>query len=172
MGKEHKKESLLMRLKIIENKNKKQLNEIEYQIKKQLDMIDSNREKQFKTIKETRQASKTCCTKKWLLLEKIEKEEKELGEIIKILLKKESISLKKLPLMKVWKATRFFLKKTGDPIINSFNFLKKFGTLYDLLINFLNKRIITFIAVKEQEEKKGKVNELKFRLVRQKYYKH
>ena len=76
LGKEHKKESLLMRLKIIENKNKKQLNEIEYQIKKQLDMIDSNREKQFKTIKETRQASKTCCTKKRLLLEKIEKEEK------------------------------------------------------------------------------------------------
>ena len=29
----------------------------------------------------------------------------------------------------------FFLKKAGNPIIGNFNFLKRFGTLYTLLID-------------------------------------
>ena len=40
--------------------------------------------------------------------------------------------------------------KTGDPIINNFDFLKRFGTLYDLLIDLLNEKVNTL------EEKKNK----------------
>ena len=40
--------------------------------------------------------------------------------------------------------------KTGDPIIKNFDFLKRFGTLYDILLDLLNEKISTIKAVKEQ----------------------
>ena len=38
--------------------------------------------------------------------------------------------------------------KTGDRIIKSFNFLQRFGTLYDLLISLLNEEI----SIKEAKQ--------------------
>ena len=52
----------------------------------------------------------------------------------------------------------FFI--TGDPIIKNFDFLKRFGTLYDMLLDLLNKKISTIKAVKEQLDEK-KIEELK-----------
>ena len=45
-----------------------------------------------------------------------------------------------------------FFFKTGDPIIKNFDFLKRFGTLHELLIDLLNEKVKTFRATKEQEE--------------------
>ena len=42
-----------------------------------------------------------------------------------------------------------FLKKTGNPIIDNFNFFKRFGTLYNLLIDLLNEDISTKKAAEE-----------------------
>ena len=51
--------------------------------------------------------------------------------------------------------------KTGDSIISNFDFLKRFGTLYDLLLVLLNEKISTLEAPKEQEEMINKIDELK-----------
>ena len=32
--------------------------------------------------------------------------------------------------------------KAGNPIINNYHFLKRFGTLYDFLIDLLNERLL------------------------------
>ena len=53
------------------------------------------------------------------------------------------------------------LFKTGNPSINSYDFLKRFGTFYDLLIDLLNEKINIFQEVKEQKEKISKIDELK-----------
>ena len=50
--------------------------------------------------------------------------------------------------------------KTGNPKINNFDFLKRFGTLYDLLISSFNEEISTFKAAKEQNEMIKKINKL------------
>ena len=42
--------------------------------------------------------------------------------------------------------------KTGNPIIKNFDFLKRFGTLYNLLFDLLNEEISTIKAAKEQNE--------------------
>ena len=46
--------------------------------------------------------------------------------------------------------------KIGDPFINNFDFLKSFGTLYDLWIDLLNEKLR-----KEQNEMTEKIEELK-----------
>ena len=42
--------------------------------------------------------------------------------------------------------------KSEDPIIGSHDFLKRFGTLYDLLIDLLSEKIDITKAAKEQNE--------------------
>ena len=51
--------------------------------------------------------------------------------------------------------------KTGNPIIKIFDFLKRFGTLFDLFTNLLDKKINTFRAAEEQKEMINKLEELK-----------
>ena len=51
--------------------------------------------------------------------------------------------------------------KVGDAIIQNFDFLKRFGTLHDLLIDLLNEEIGTYKAVKEQNEIITKIEGLK-----------
>ena len=50
--------------------------------------------------------------------------------------------------------------KAGDLSIKNFDFLKRFGTLYDLLIDLLSEKISTLVAKKKQEEMKEKIDEL------------
>ena len=50
--------------------------------------------------------------------------------------------------------------KTGNPIIDNYDFLKRLGTLYDLLIDLLNEKIGIIKAEKEQNEMTKKINEL------------
>ena len=42
--------------------------------------------------------------------------------------------------------------KTGNPVINNFDFLKRFGTLYDLLLDLLKEEIDTDKALREKNE--------------------
>ena len=51
--------------------------------------------------------------------------------------------------------------KAGNPNINNFDFLKQFGTLYDLLIDLLNEKINILRAAKEQNEMINKIEELR-----------
>ena len=51
--------------------------------------------------------------------------------------------------------------KTDNPLINKFNFLKRFVTLYDLLIDLFNKIISNLKAAKEQNEMLEKIYELR-----------
>ena len=51
--------------------------------------------------------------------------------------------------------------KTGDPIINNYDFLKKFDTLNDLLLKLLNKEVITIKTANEQNELLDKIDDLK-----------
>ena len=50
--------------------------------------------------------------------------------------------------------------KTGNLIIKNFDFLKRFGTLYDLLIDLLNEKVNTLEEKKEQKEMKENINKL------------
>ena len=52
------------------------------------------------------------------------------------------------------------LFSTGDPSVKNVDFLKRFCTLYDLLIDLLNEEISTLKAVKEQKEMINKIEEL------------
>ena len=51
--------------------------------------------------------------------------------------------------------------KTGDLIVKNFDFLKRFGTLYDLLIDLLKETTKTLKAAKERNEMINKIEELK-----------
>ena len=51
--------------------------------------------------------------------------------------------------------------KTGNPITKNFDFLKRLGTLYDLLIDLLNEKITILKATREQNEMISKIEELK-----------
>ena len=53
------------------------------------------------------------------------------------------------------------LFKIGDPIMKNFGFFKRFGTLHDLLINFLNEEMRTNKGIKEQKEMLNKIEELR-----------
>ena len=68
--------------------------------------------------------------------------------------------LKKLPddEKKIDNNNLFF--KTGDPIIKNFDILKRFGTLYYLLIGLLNTKISIKKEAEEQNEMIKKINEL------------
>ena len=50
--------------------------------------------------------------------------------------------------------------RSGNPTIDNYDFLKRFGTLYDLLIDLLNERSDVIKATKEQSGMIKKVNEL------------
>ena len=50
--------------------------------------------------------------------------------------------------------------KSGSPATDNYDFFKRFGTLYDLLINLINKRISLKRANKEQNEMIEKIKEL------------
>ena len=52
------------------------------------------------------------------------------------------------------------LFKTGDPIIANYDFLKRFGTLHNLLIDLLNEKISTLKVVKGQNEMIKNMSEL------------
>ena len=45
-----------------------------------------------------------------------------------------------------------FVFKTGNPIINNYDFYKRFGTLYDLFYDLISETIRIKKAVKEQSE--------------------
>ena len=51
--------------------------------------------------------------------------------------------------------------KSGSPAIDNYDFLKRFGTLYDLLIDLLNENISLNKATEEQLEIIKKIEELK-----------
>ena len=53
------------------------------------------------------------------------------------------------------------LFKTGDPAIYDYDFLKRFGTLYDFLIDLLNENTGITKVAKEQNEMIIKINELR-----------
>ena len=51
--------------------------------------------------------------------------------------------------------------KAGNHIIKNFGFLKRFGTLYDFLIDLINEKTSTLKAVRKQNEMINKIEELK-----------
>ena len=53
-----------------------------------------------------------------------------------------------------------FFFKTGNLIIKNFDSLKRFDTLYDLLIDLLNEKISILKATKEKNEITSKIREL------------
>ena len=55
--------------------------------------------------------------------------------------------------------TLFF--RSGSPAIDNYDFLKRFRTLYDFLIDLFNERIGIIKASKEQNEMMKKMNERK-----------
>ena len=50
--------------------------------------------------------------------------------------------------------------KAGNPTIYNYDFLKRFGTLYDFLIDLLKERIGIIKATREQNKMITKINEL------------
>ena len=51
--------------------------------------------------------------------------------------------------------------KSGNPIVNNYGFFKRFGTLYDFLIDLLSKKISLEKAAIEQNEMLNKIFELR-----------
>ena len=50
--------------------------------------------------------------------------------------------------------------KTGNPVINNFDFLERFGTLYDILLDLRKEKVDTDEALREQNEMISKIEEL------------
>ena len=50
--------------------------------------------------------------------------------------------------------------KTGNPVINNFDFLERFGTLYDILLDLRKEKVDTDEALREQIEMITKIEEL------------
>ena len=152
-------EGLLKRLKNIESKNKGQLKEIECQGERQLDMINKQGKKQLKAIKKQEDQPKKSKIKK-----QIEQEEKQPGEVIllkdslnNILMnfdvnftKKGDAVLKNVANDERMINYNNLFFKTGNSFIDNFDFLKRFGTLCDLLFDLLSGKIS--IKKKEQNE--------------------
>ena len=138
-----KKERLLKRLKNIAGKNKEQLEEIEYQGERQLDMINKQGKKQLNAFEKQLKKIK---------YKKVKKEEKPekivflkdtlydtlMGFDMNFMDKGRNI-LKKLARDKRLINYNNLLFRTSNPIIKNFDFLKRFGTLYDLLIGLLSE---------------------------------
>ena len=150
-----KKEGLLKRLKNIEGKNKDQLDEIEYQGQKQLDVIKKQRKKNFISISKQEKQLKEIKNQKKKLIEEIEREKKSENIILlrdnldnilqnygefNISLNGENV-LKKLADDEKSINYKNLFFKSGNPAIDNYDFFKRFGTLHDLLINLLNKKI-------------------------------
>ena len=167
-----RKEGLLKRLKNIEDKN--QLDEIEYQVEKQIDAIKEQGKKNLTSIKKQEKQLKEIKNEKKKLVEKLEMEEKS----EKIVLLKDNlddiltaygmnITAKGKDVLKnvanhengINYKNLFF--KSGIPTINNYDFLKRFGTLYDFLIDLLNKKTSLKKAALEQAEIIDKKRELK-----------
>ena len=55
---------------------------------------------------------------------------------------------------------KYFLFKPGNPTIDNYDFLERFGTLHEFLIDLLNERIGIIKGTKEQNEMITKINEL------------
>ena len=153
----------MKRLENIEDKNEKQLDKIKYQGEKQLDITDKQGKKQLNAIKKAEKQLKKSKIKKRLLVEKIEKEEKSgkiimlednLNDILNMFETRFNTNNGENIVKKFAKDDRtinynYLFFKKGCP---SIDFLKKFGTLYDLLIGLLNEKINTLKAAKQQNE--------------------
>ena len=162
----------MKRLKYIEGKNKDQLDAIGDQGEKQLDAIKYQEEKNLKAISKQKKQLKKSIIKKELI-KRVKKEEKSerivllrnnLDDILvtykmNITAKGEDI-LKKLANDERMINHNNLLFKTGNPIINNYDFYQKFGTLYDFLIDLLNETISITKAKKEQHEMMTKRNDL------------
>ena len=167
LDKDDKNVGLLKRLKNIENKSEKQLEDIENQ-----------RERKFYTIKKQGKKQSDAFNKQKVQLKEIEQWIKKVQKSEKIVLlrdrldeilisydmifstKGENILKKVAEDERLINYNNLFFK-TGDPIINNYDFLKKFDTLNDLLLKLLNKEVITIKTANEQNELLDKIYDLK-----------
>ena len=160
----------MKRLKNIEGKNKDQLDEIKYQGQKQLDVIKEQGKKSLKSINEQEKQLKKKKNQKKKLIEKIEREDK--SEKIALLrnnldnifmLYDLNISIKGKNILKkraddersINYKNLFF--KSGSFTTGNHDFFKRFGTLYDLLIDLLNEKICLRKPNIEQSEMIAKI---------------
>ena len=167
-----RKEGLLKRLKNIEDKN--QLDETEYQVEKQIDAIKEQGKKNLTSIKKQEKKLKEIKNQKKKLVEKLEMEEKS----EKIVLLKDNLDdivtaydmnitakgkdvLKKVADHENGINYKNLFFKSGIPTISNYDFLKRFGTLYDFLIDLLNKKTSLKKAALEQAKMIDKKRELK-----------
>ena len=163
MDESDNKEGLSKNVKIIKGKNKDQLAEIEYQGEKQLDAIEKQGKKNLVTINKQEKQLKRIKNKK-IIIKEVERKERS-GEIVllkdwlnNILLDYEDMNINakgKYILKKLAKDERIInyknlLFRTGYLIIGDYSFLKRFATLYDLLIDLLSKEISPKKAVEEE----------------------
>ena len=125
-----------------------------------MEAINKQRE-QLKDIKTNKQTNK-----QKQLMGNIKKKKEKLEEILLLtnnlngilmtydinFTKKGENILKNLVIDKKMINYQNLLFKTGNPIIDNFDFFKRFGTLYDLLTDLLNRKIST-IKVKKNKMK-------------------
>ena len=170
----NQKEELLKRLKNFEGKNKDQLDEIKYQGQKQLDVIEKQGKNNLKSINKQEKQLKKNKNQKEKLIEKIEREEKSekiallrdnLNNILMVYdmdisIKGKNILRKLADDEKNINYKNLFFK-SGNLAIDNYDFFKRFGTLYDLLIDLLNGKISLRKAKIEQNEMINKIIELK-----------
>ena len=162
---------------------KDQLDEIKEQGEKQIDVIKEQGKKNLISIKKQEKQLKEIKNQQKKLVEKLEMEEKSekivllkdnLDDIltaydINITVKGRDILKKVTDLENGIKCRNLFFK-SGIPTIKNYYFLKRFGKLYDLLINLLNKKTSPRKAAFEQQEMLDKLYELKdFILSRKKH---
>ena len=170
LGESDKKEGLLKRFKNIEGKNKDQLNKIEYQGQNQLDVIKKQGKKNLESINKQEKQLKIVKNEKKKLIEKIEREEKSkktvllkdnLDNILMIYDMNISIEGKNI-LKKLADDERNIKYKNSDnPAINNYYFFKRFGTLYDLLIDLLSDKISLRKVKIDQNEIITKIQKLR-----------
>ena len=171
----NQKEGLLKWLKNIERMNKDHLNEIEYQGQKQLDAIKKQGKKNLKAINEQEKQLKKIKNQKKELIKKVEREE-ELGKIV---LLKDNLNnilvnygelnidskggsiLRKLADYERSINYKNIFFNSGSSAIDNYDFFKRFGSLYDLLIDLLNEKIRLKKTVIEQIEMTEKIEELR-----------
>ena len=165
----------MKRLKNIEGKNDDQLNKIEYQGIKQLDAIKKQGTENLISIKKQEKQLKEIKNQKKQMIEKINREEKS----IKIILLRDNLDdillnygefnissdgeniLKELADdgRNINYKNLFF--KSDNTTIDNYDFFKRFGTLYDLLIDLPSKKVNIKKAGLEQNEMIDKIIELR-----------
>ena len=152
----------MKRLKNIEGKNKEQLDEIEYQGERQLDAIKEQGRKNLEAINKQEKVLKNIKNQNKVLIEEIEKKEKSEKVVLlednlnDILLHYDmNISLKGKDILKKLASGEKMINyknlffKTGNLAVSNYDFLKRFGTLYDLLVELLNEEISNTKAATE-----------------------